>query len=92
MNRKKIKLFMLSTLLLGTLFVSGCGPKECVDPVPPAGTRVTSTSDVFKRAAQDLGKDAARMSDATCYIDGIQSSCSLALACLRNGWCVKEAK
>ncbi len=88
MKRTKSELLVLTALLLCTLFVSGCGR----NPIPPAGTRVTTTSEVFRQTAKGLEKDCARIGGCTCILDGIQTTCSVVFACLDAGFCVKVAK
>jgi len=83
MKRTKSGLFVLTALLLFTLFVSGCA----TNPIPPAGTRVNSTSEVFKQTARGLQQDCARIGGCTCILDGIQTTCSLVFACLDAGFC-----
>jgi len=88
MKRTKSELFALTALLLCTLFVSGCA----TNPIPPAGTRVTTTSEVFRQTAKGLEQDCARIGGCTCILDGFQTTCAVVFACLDAGFCVKVAK
>jgi hypothetical protein len=89
-NRRTSGVLLLSALLLGALFVPGC--KKESSPIPPAGTHVTSVagkSDVFKQTSKGLQGECARIG-CTCFIDGNQSTCALAFACLDAGFCELE--
>jgi hypothetical protein len=85
-KRTKSGLFVLTALLLCTLFVSGCATKDR-NPIPPAGTSVTTTSEVFRQTAKGLEQDCARIGGCTCILDGIQTTCSVVFACLDAGFC-----
>jgi len=78
-----IRTFFLAPILLSTLILSGCAK----DPVPPSGTKVTTTSPAFKRLADDLQKDCERMGGCTCYMDGVQTTCAIVFSCLNAGMC-----
>lgn len=56
------------------------------NPVPSAGTRVSTTSDVFRQAAHGLQDQCARLG-CTCNLDGIQTTCAVVFACLDAGFC-----
>jgi len=87
MKQTKSGLFVLPALLLCTLFVSGCETKDR-NPIPPAGTRVNTTSEVFRQTARGLEQDCARIvGGCTCILDGIQTTCSVVFACLDAGFC-----
>lgn len=83
MKRATIGFFLLSALLLCAW---GCATKGSAE-VPPDGTRVTTQSEVFRRAASDLREDCAQIGGCTCFLDGLQTSCSLVFACLDVGFC-----
>ncbi len=89
MKRTKSGLFLLPALFLCTLFVSGC---EAKNPIPPAGTRVTSTSEVFRQTARGLEQECARIGGCTCILDGIQTTCAVVFACLDAGFCQLAAR
>ena len=72
--------------LLCTLLVTGCVRDEG-SPIPEAGTRVTSSSEVFQRTARDLQGHCAAIGGCTCFLDGIQTTCSVVFACLDAGFC-----
>lgn len=88
MNRTTNRALLMGALLILGLFSSGCTNKEG-NPIPPSGTRVTTISDVlaFKQAAKELEGHCGRIGGCTCFLDGIQSSCSLVFACLDAGFC-----
>jgi len=88
MKRTTNRTFLLAALLICGLFSSGCSTKDS-NPIPPAGTRVTTASDVliFTQAAKELEGHCAQIGGCTCFLDGIQSSCSLVFACLDAGFC-----
>ena len=88
MKRIKSGLFVLTALLLCRLFVSGCA----TNPIPPAGTRVNTTSEVFRQTARGLQQDCARIGGCTCFLDGIQTTCSVVFACLDAGFCQLVAR
>ena len=75
-----------TTLLLCILVAPGCSKKDA-SPIPQAGTRVTTTSEVFKRTASDLEQDCAAMGGCTCIMDGIQTTWGIVFACLDAGFC-----
>lgn len=76
----------VAALLSCTLFVSGCATKD-TNPIPPAGTSVTSTSEVFRQTARGLQQDCARIGGCTCILDGFQTTCAVVFACLDAGFC-----
>lgn len=78
---KVLVLAFLCSIALG----SGCA----MNPVPDDGTRVESTgsSQVFLMAARDIRDQCASLGGCTCFMDGIQTRCSLAFACLDAGFC-----
>ncbi len=51
------------------------------------GTRVTSTSDTYKSLARNQVTWCEMFGGCTCYLDGIQTTCSLVFACLNSGNC-----
>jgi len=91
MNRKKNRLFVSTAVLLCALFVSGC-EKYGKNPIPPAGTSVTTTSEVFRQTAKGLAEDCDRIGGCTCILDGIQTTCSVVFACLDAGFCQQVAR
>lgn len=91
MKRTKNGLFALATLVLCTLFVSGC-EKNDQNPIPPAGTTVSTTSEVFRQTARGLEQDCARIGGCTCILDGIQTTCAVVFACLDAGFCERVAR
>ena len=88
MKRTKIGSFVLVALLLCTMFMSGCAPKDR-NPIPPAGTSVTTSSEVlvFRQTAKDLQGHCAHIGGCTCILDGIQTTCAVVFACLDAGFC-----
>lgn len=85
MKQTKSGLFVLTALLLCALFVSGC--EKDGNPIPPDGTRVTTTSEVFRQTARSLQQDCERIGGCTCILDGIQTTCAVVFACLDAGFC-----
>jgi hypothetical protein len=87
-KRSTIGFLLLMALFLSALFVSSCNKSS---PIPPAGSRVTSTagkSDVFKQSAKGLQQECGRISGGcTCTLDGLPTTCALAFACLDAGFC-----
>lgn len=81
---------VITALLVCILLLAGCAPKE-VNPIPPAGTGVTTNSDsnsqVFSLAAKGIGQHCEQIGGCTCILDGIQTTCSLVFACLDAGFC-----
>jgi hypothetical protein len=86
MKRLSYSLSLSAVILVGALFATGCA-KDDRSPIPPAGTRVSSTSDVFRQTARDLQGDCQAMGGCTCFLDGLQTTCSLVFACLDAGFC-----
>lgn len=84
MNSYILVLRLSAVVLISALFLTACASKS---PIPEPGTRVTTTSEIFKRAASDLERDCEARGGCTCFIDGIRSICSLAFACLDFGFC-----
>ncbi|MGH8685407.1 MAG: hypothetical protein ACREUM_08685 [Nitrosospira sp.] len=83
---------LLAALFVFTLFASGCATQSR-DPIPPAGTAVSTTSEVFRQAARGLQPDCGRFSSGCrCTLDGIETSCSLVFACLDSGNCERVAR
>jgi hypothetical protein len=80
----------LAALILCAAFVSGCQMMDR-NTVPPDGTSVTSTSEVFRRTASDLQEDCDRMGGCTCILDGFQTTCAVVFACLDAGFCERVA-
>ena len=91
MKRTKNILLVLTALLSCTLLVSGCEKKD-QNPIPPAGTSVSTTSDVFRQTARGLAQDCARIGGCTCILDGIQTTCAVVFACLDAGFCERVAR
>ena len=91
MKIKITGLFAPIALLLCTMFLTGCDPNNS-NPIPPAGTNVTSSSAVFKQAAKGLSEECERLGGCTCILDGIQTTCSLVFACIDAGFCGQVAK
>lgn len=73
----KTKKGWLCTLVL-TMTLAACAT---------TGTRVTSSSDTFKSMASGQKTWCEMFGGCTCYIDGIQTTCSLVFACLNSGNC-----
>jgi hypothetical protein len=90
MHTTKRDLFGLAALLSCSLIVSGCAPKDS-NPIPPAGTSVTTTSEVFRQTASGLQQECERIGGCTCILDGIQTTCAVVFACLDAGFCVRVA-
>jgi hypothetical protein len=88
MGRKVWISISLAALLLCTLFVSACATRS---QIPEAGTRVTTTSEVFRQTARGLREDCERIGGCTCILDGIQTTCSVVFACLDAGFCRRVA-
>jgi hypothetical protein len=86
MSKITYRFFALSTLLLCAVLLAGCPTKDH-NPIPPAGTNVTSTSEIFKRTAVDLENHCAAIGGCTCFMDGIQTTCAVVFACLDAGFC-----
>jgi hypothetical protein len=86
MKRTRCALSVTTAALLCTLLVPGC-TREDRSPIPPAGTRVSSTSEVFQRTARDLAGQCEAIGGCTCFLDGIQTTCSVVFACLDAGFC-----
>ena len=80
----------LTALILCAALVSGCQMMER-DQIPPDGTSVTSTSEVFRQTASDLQQDCDRMGGCTCILDGFQTTCAIVFACLDAGFCERVA-
>lgn len=91
MKRTKGGLPTLAALLACTLLLAGCEPKEGGNPVPPAGTSVSTTSEVFRQTATGLAPECARLGSCTCILDGIQTTCAIVFACLDAGFCERVA-
>lgn len=90
MQPRKSTLAGLAGLIVCAALVSGC-QMTGRDTVPPDGTRVTSTSEVFRRTASDLQQECDRMGGCTCILDGFQTTCALVFACLEAGFCERVA-
>jgi hypothetical protein len=83
----KILFPLLSLAMLCVLLASGC--KKETGGVPPAGTRAATKagkSDAFKQTARSLQDECNRIG-CTCFLDGLQTTCSLVFACLDAGQC-----
>lgn len=86
MKPTKSRSILLATLLLtSTMLLPGCAAKN--DPIPPAGTSVTTTSEVFRQTARGLEQECARIGGCTCILDGFQTTCAVVFACLDAGFC-----
>ncbi len=81
---------MLAALFACSLSVAGCEPKGD-NPVPPSGTNVSTSSEVFRQTARGLGAECARLGTCTCILDGIQTTCAVVFACLDAGFCERVA-
>ena len=86
MKGRKNVLTLSTAFILCTLLVSGCA-EFGKDPIPPDGTSVTTTSEVFRQTANGLADDCARIGGCTCILDGIRTTCSVVFACLDAGFC-----
>jgi hypothetical protein len=86
MNRIMSRSSLATALISCALFLAGCAARD-QNPIPPAGTSVTSTSEVFTQAARSLEQDCAARGGCTCILDGFEASCSLVFACLDAGFC-----
>ncbi|HKG47555.1 MAG TPA: hypothetical protein VKB02_12550 [Pyrinomonadaceae bacterium] len=85
---RKVMFSLFSAAVICVLLASGC-KKETGNPVPPAGTRVTTKagkSDAFKQTARSLQDECNRIG-CTCFLDGIQTTCGVVFACLDAGFC-----
>ncbi|WP_420642206.1 hypothetical protein [Candidatus Leptofilum sp.] len=84
---KRVILF-LALFLVTVLLLSSC-TNDSNSPIPESGTQVTHVLDtaVFLQAAKDLQEDCERIGGCTCFMDGIQTTCSLVFACLDAGFC-----
>jgi hypothetical protein len=92
MGHSKTVSLALTALLGFTLLTSGCAMMRGRDPIPPAGTTVTSTSAVFRQTAKDLVKDCEKIGGCTCILDGIRTTCAVVFACLDAGFCKLVSK
>lgn len=86
MTTRKRGAFALAALLLGTISVSGCAAHH-KNPIPPAGTSVTSSSEVFRQTARGLQDQCNAIGGCTCILDGLQTTCAVVFACLDAGFC-----
>ncbi|HTI45337.1 MAG TPA: hypothetical protein VMB76_02190 [Casimicrobiaceae bacterium] len=74
----KTKRGLFAAVMLGAM-LAGCAA---------TGTRVTSTSETYKDMARGQGWWCGTFgSTCTCYLDGVQTTCSLVQACLSSGNC-----
>lgn len=80
MQRTNFRLILSALVSVALL---GCAPTT---PIPAAGTRVSTTSDVFRQTARGLQDQCARLG-CTCNLDGIQTTCAVVFACLDAGFC-----
>jgi hypothetical protein len=87
MTRSTNRLLLLVALLVCTLALSSCAAKN---PIPAAGTRAKATSELFRQTSRGLADHCARIGGCTCFIDGLQTTCSLVFACLDAGFCELE--
>ena len=77
---------LLTALLLCAVLASGCAKS----PVPPAGSRANSVQGkpaVFNQTARSLQEHCQSIGGCTCFLDGIQTTCSVVFACLDAGFC-----
>ena len=70
------------------LVISGC-EINIESPIPPSGTIVITTSEVFRQTAMKLKSECSRIGGCTCILDGIQTRCPVVFACLDFGFCEK---
>ena len=86
-------MFILAALLATLLLLSSCDNNNA-SPIPEEGTAVTNIVDapVFVQAAKDLEGDCEAIGGCTCFLDGIQTTCSLVFACLDAGFCEVVAR
>ena len=74
----KTKSGLLAALVLGAM-LAGCAT---------TGTKVASTGDQYKGMANSQRWWCGTFSaTCTCYLDGVQTTCSLVQACLNSGNC-----
>lgn len=85
------KLVSAAAVFMVIAFVVGCqtgrtsgGGLEVT--LPAEGTHVTTTSEAFRRLADDIRGECNRIR-CTCSIDGVQTTCSIVFACLEAGFC-----
>ncbi len=90
MKQKTNGLFISTALLLCALFLSGCDPKD-PNPIPPAGTSVTTSSEVFQQTAKGLAQDCERIGGCTCNLNGLRTTCAVVFSCLDAGFCQQVA-
>lgn len=88
MKRPKSSICILAALFSTSLLLAGC-PARDSNPIPPSGTRVSTTSqpEVFRRTARDLEEHCQMIGGCTCILDGIQTTCAVVFACLDAGFC-----
>jgi hypothetical protein len=87
LTMKRTGSFLSAASLVCALLASGCA--TTTSPIPPAGTRVSSTSLVlvFRQTDLDLQGLCAQIGGCTCILDGIQTTCAVVFACLDAGFC-----
>jgi hypothetical protein len=90
MKQKKNILLIVTASLLCIMLLLSCG-RESQNPIPPDGTSVSTTSEVFRQTARGLAEDCERMGGCTCILDGIQTTCAIVFACLDAGFCERVA-
>ena len=84
--------FLLAAALLAATFtLPACTKPDAGAGVPPAGTRVSTTSEVFRQTARGLSGECERIGGCTCILDGIQTTCAVVFACLEAGFCERIA-
>ena len=83
----KRTILILAAFLVSVVLLSSCTNNES-NPIPADGTRVTNVSDVpiFFQAATDLQEHCEQIGGCTCFLDGLQTTCSLVFACLDAGF------
>jgi hypothetical protein len=84
----KRTILILTAFLVSFMLLSSCTNDES-NQIPADGTSVTNVSDapVFLQAATDLQEHCDLIGGCTCFLDGLQTTCSLVFACLDAGFC-----
>lgn len=75
------------SIIIATLLLTACANYA---KTQPEGTSATTSSETFQNAAKalvDTGYCAPEFRSCGCSLDGIQTSCFVVEACLRNGFC-----
>ena len=64
---------------------------DSANPIPADGTSVRDNSGLFLGVVEDQRyQTSCDLGPCTCFLDGIQASCSIVLACLDAGLCVPD--